>query len=146
MVSKLSFCLHLQQVIAQLGKLHIFWAVPAPALCRSPPAVWSPDNQASVLSHSRLSGLIPWLRSHGGAGSGKVPVCWMCATEGTRQFSSSFAYRNRPLVTPLGLEQTGDSIPLPSRGAVSLALPRRCRSPSVRPEARPRSSAVPDNE
>lgn len=36
-VSKLSFCLHLQQVIAQLGELHVVWAVMAPALCRRSP-------------------------------------------------------------------------------------------------------------
>lgn len=36
-VSKLSLCLLLQQVIAQLGQLHVFWA--SPALCTS-----SPDN------------------------------------------------------------------------------------------------------
>jgi len=53
-VSKLPFCLHLQQVIAQLGELHIFGAVLAPALCRSSPGNLEP-GWAGVFAFPLLS-------------------------------------------------------------------------------------------
>lgn len=52
MVSKLSFWLHLQQVIAQLGELHVVWAVMAPALCNAPPAACGLGDPVSAVPTS----------------------------------------------------------------------------------------------
>lgn len=74
MVSKLSFCLHLQQVIAQLGELHIFGA---PAPCRSSPGGVKPGQSGVCTSPLSSLWLIPWLRKHSGAGEGSC-ACAGC--------------------------------------------------------------------
>lgn len=97
-VSKLSFCLHLQQVIAQLGQLHVFWA--SPALCTS-----SPDNLEPGWPHVFAFPLLLSLQAPVRSGEGQQPQSWMGTAEVTRQagYSSSFSCRYQTLVVPLDL-------------------------------------------
>lgn len=103
-VSKLSLCLLLQQVIAQLGQLHVFWA--SPALCTS-----SPDNLEPGWPDVFAFPLLLSLQPPGRSGEGQQPQSWMWAAELTRQpgFSSSSPCRYWPLVVPL--KELGSAIP-----------------------------------